>query len=182
MNLDEAVGKIINKLKETGKFDKTLFVVYGDHEAYYQLLSRNITDLKNKYDPSLYKTTLFFSNPELKKVYQVMTGKNTFDSFTSPYVIFPTVLELLGYDYDEQLTYSPSIFNFESEYDGIFYSSELNAFFTDKTYSSDSFSFDYKLDILTEEELKFIAKLQNDKLQRLVYINEYYKNHMEYVE
>ncbi|MCR5565014.1 MAG: hypothetical protein K6F59_04415, partial [Gammaproteobacteria bacterium] len=112
----------------------------------------------------------------------VMTGKNTFDSFTSPYVIFPTVLELLGYDYDEQLAYSPSIFNFESEYDGIFYSSELNAFFTDKTYSSDSFSFDYKLDILTEEELKFIAKLQNNKLQRLVYINEYYKNHMEYVE
>ena len=35
--------KIISEMKSLGIFDKTLFVVYGDHEAYYQKLSKKIT-------------------------------------------------------------------------------------------------------------------------------------------
>ena len=182
MNLDEAVGKIINKLKEMGKFDTTLFVVYGDHEAYYQKLSKNITVLNSNFDPELYKTTLFFSNPKLKEVFYSHTNTNTFDYFTSPYVIVPTILDLLGIEYDDSLYFSPSIFRFNTEFDGIFYSNELNAFMTNHTYSSDSFTFDYKDQIVTEKDLETILNLQGLRLTKLIAINNYYKNHMNYVE
>ena len=182
MNLDEAVGKIINKLKELNKFDTTLFVVYGDHEAYYQKLSKSITVLKNNNDPLLYKTTLFFSNPHLKEIYYSHTKTNSFTNFTSPYVIVPTILDLLGIERDDSLYFSPSIFGFNTKYDGIFYSSELNAFMTDLTYSSDSFTFDYKDSSVSEDDLNTILNLQGTRLTKLIAINNYYKNHMRYDE
>lgn len=187
MNLDEAIGKIINRLKEEGIFDKTIFVVYGDHDAYYHQsatnpgLSRILTNSDSVDDVRQYKTALFFYNETLtnkyKEVYDIPKNENiNISSFTSPYIIVPTLLDLLGYDYDTKYYYSVSYFDFKTEYDGLFYSTELGAFFNDLIYSPSPGIYTYKSNKLSNGDLDAIEIIENKKLLKLKTINDYYKN------
>ena len=181
MNLDEAVGKIMDKAKELGVYDKTIFVVYGDHEAYYQKLSKALTHSSYAYDVVQYHTTLFFYNEKLNSTYRTKNSNSgDFNLFVSPYVIVPTLLDLLGINYNEQLYFSPSIFRFKNEFDGIFYSSEYSAFMTNVSYSSSITEFEYiSKDITIDQEAEIVG-LENEKLLKLLYIDSLYSEWLSY--
>lgn len=185
MNLDEAVGKIISRVKELGKWDNTLFVVYGDHEAYYEKLSNILNEASSQEDVWKYHTTMFFYNETLTNKYREINSiKSTdnceFSLFTSPYIIVPTTLDLLGIEYDSNLYFSPSIFKFTSMYDGLFYSNELSAFFTNQVFLGANSNIEYIESDVSEKMLKEILKIQNSRLKKILFLDQKYSLWLTY--
>ena len=188
MNLDEAVGKIINKLKEINEFDNTLFVIYGDHEAYYNNLSKKLSQARgddNKY--KMYHTLLFFFNKTLTDKYRELNSipENMpceFDYFTSPYIIVPTILDLVGIRYNTKYFFTPSIFSYKTKFDGVFYSEELTAFLTNLSYSDDGVTFGYKDESLTEEDIMLLKLVQSKRMNEIIYIDSLYDEWFYYVD
>lgn len=187
MDLDDAIAQIVNRLKEENLFDNTIFVLYGDHEAYYENLSKKLSNSTKPYDIEQYKTALFFYNKDLVDKYKEVYNMDNEDrvsisTYVSPYIIVPTLLDLLGIDYETEYYYSKSFFDFTSEYDGIFYSNELSAFFSDSFYSSTIGSFEYMNSNLNDIDRERILAACNAKLIKLTKINEHYKRSFKYKE
>lgn len=175
MDFDAALGKIINRLKSLNLYENTIFCIYGDHENYYKTngmdcLSYYIYNTTDQYDPRLYSTLNIISNPTLKQAYARNNNLNennvvNYTNFTSPYVIVPSLLNILGIEYSTSNYTGLSIFEDESKYDNIFYSHELKFYMTDDftalskeeiVYSSndseeDLASFTEKLELLMEK-------------------------------
>ena len=187
MNLDEAIGKIISRLKDEGLFEKTIFVIYGDHEAYYSNLSRKLTNASKENDVWQYHTSMIFYNKDLtnkfKEEYNLDSNeKCEVDIFTSPYIIVPTLLDILGIEYESKYYYSDSFFDFKTIYDGLFYSNELSAFFNDLVYSESPGNYSYVKYGVSKESLDLIQNIEISKLLKIVSIDEYYKTWMHYKE
>ena len=73
-----------------------------------------------------------FYNPTLNEKIIEVYNKNTVDKFTSPYNLVPTMLDILGVDYNSSMYPAKSVFSRRFQENGdIFYSYELNSFFTD---------------------------------------------------
>ncbi|MCB9498526.1 MAG: sulfatase-like hydrolase/transferase [Bacillales bacterium] len=187
MDLDKAVGKIIDALKDAGEYDNTLFVVYGDHEAYYQKLSKTLSGASSSSDIYQYQTSLFFYNETLSSKYKEVNGLSQDDeceitTFTSPYIIVPTILDLLGIDYNEDYYYSSSFFSFKTPLDGIFYSTELAGFFTDRMYSIDLSTTDYLEGGTGEDYKDLFYEAGLAKLVKMTYIDSLYDEWLSYPE
>lgn len=186
MDFDKGLGKVFSKFEEAGKLDDTLFVVYGDHDLYYvgedgislDLTLAGTDDLA--YCP--FNTTLFFYNPELTDVYKRRNGTNAFSIYTSPYNIVPTVLDLLGIDYNSNFYLSPSIFSDEmNEEMQIFYSIELSAFLNEYYYSTDGNFVDFVFDPDYHHEKEFLEAVHK-VLEKQTYLEsilttDYFSTH-----
>ncbi len=149
MIFDDALGILINDLKEKGLFDNTLIVLYGDHECYYHVgidkdLKYYMYNSNSEYYSPEYETFLTFYNPnvisELKNHYNEFKGFSMsnnrlyYNAFSSPYVIVPTILDLLGIKYVKGNYVGRSIFQpmqTSSLVDNVFYSTEIGIVFTD---------------------------------------------------
>ncbi len=112
--LDDAVGVIVDKLKEYNIYDKTTILLYSDHNAYYDNLSNNfknipVEDTKNYNE--LYSVPMIISSPGLKK-YNKNNGNAFIDNyrFCSAYDIIPTLFDLLGIKFNENLYVGHSLF------------------------------------------------------------------------
>ena len=178
MDLDLAISKIIQRLKDTNQYDNTLLVLYGDHEIYYR--SNGYDPLKNYiYDtddityPKQYETIMIFSNPLLNQQYYNKFNTNTFNEFTSPYIIVPTILDLVGVDYNPKMYLYDSVFNSNSNLDYIFYSHELNSVFTNKLFSYDLVTAEYS-DCDEEYQTNFFNKTI-DLISKLEIFNSIYQ-------
>ena len=160
MVLDKAIGYLLEDLEEKGILDNTLLILYGDHEAYYKVgieqdlkfyiynvcneNDSTIDDSKKEYYAPEYETFLTIYNKNvmntIKKNINQLDGfslendKIKYNYFSSPYIIVPTVLDLLGIIYDSNNYLSKSIFQnntFKYGLDNLFYSSELSLLFSD---------------------------------------------------
>ena len=111
--LDDAVGIIVNKLKEYNIYDETTMLLYSDHYAYYDNLSHIYKGLSttNNNVQELNTIPMIISSPGIKE-YNA-TNANKFlinDRFTSAYDVVPTLFDLLGVKFNENLYLGQSIF------------------------------------------------------------------------
>lgn len=183
MDLDEGIGMLVNSLKEQNLFDKTLFVFYGDHEAYYENLSGGMLNIKDEKPVEQYHTELFMSNPTLTKKYKELNKipdneAATYKTFSSPYDIAPTTLDLLGVKYNQRNYYSDSAFNYISDMGNVFYSTEKQSFITDEIYAIDPDTIEYNNS--TQEDADEFSILALDKLNRLQIIDDLYNKRISY--
>ena len=151
MDLDVALGKLLTYLENKNLLDDTLIVLYGDHEAYYHdlyLKAAHTTD-KTRVD-ELYETTLIMYNKDLTNRFVSDNSSNYCNKFTSPYVVAPTILDLLGVSFnkDDYVNYSV----FDKRYIPIFYSTQQKAFMNDNFYSYDGSKIEYTKDIAIDPE------------------------------
>lgn len=107
---DDALGVLRQDLEAKGLTDKTLIVLFGDHNAYYNQLSNYVKDIENenvkdKIATDLYKVPLM--------IYDSSLEHQTVDKFTCTSDIAPTVLDLLGINYFTNMYYGTSVFNDE---------------------------------------------------------------------
>lgn len=158
MDLDLAVGTMLDRLDDLGIADDTLIVLYGDHEPYYmsngeKQLKYAIYNTDDSTNPTIYDTTLIIYNSVLNNEYELLYGNRTYDKFSSPYVIVPTILDLLGIEYNENHYVGKSAFMVEDELENIFYSHELEAIFSDKIYIDDLKDYKYKAESVDENYL-----------------------------
>lgn len=135
MDFDAGLGDIINQFKQAGKYDDTLFVIYGDHDIYYNGLdNRSLNYSLSGYEElthyDMYKTVMCFSNPLLNDKFH--QSREEYSEFSSPYNIVPTIMHLLGIDYNSRMYMGNSLF---SNDENIFYSIELSSFFNDEYWT-----------------------------------------------
>ena len=187
MDFDFALGKLIRHLKDTNQYDHTLLVLYGDHETYYSVgIDRPLKEyvyncLDEKY-PKQFETMLFISNPTLTKKYKEHNSISIMDyayynDFTSPYIIVPTIFELLGIKYNPDYYTGVSIFQTETPLDNIFYSNELGSLFTDKIYTIDvSGEYLYQEEDLPDSYLELFQEKITKLLEKINSIDKMYMN------
>ena len=201
MIFDKALGILIDDLKEKGLYDNTLIILYGDHDPYYKIgldkdLKYYIYNTESNYtqDSHLeyyapeYKTILTFYNENLvnniKENINNFNGFNINDNqeleyqyFTSPYVIVPTLLDILGIKYDTNTYVGTSIFQEVkyNGYDNVFYSTELNLVFTNNILS-DSDTIKWKSNKVKESDIENFRKASNELLYKIDKFNSIYES------
>lgn len=180
MDFDAGLGILMDALEERGELDNTLFVVYGDHTAYYHKFNHMVLsddgELKPYYDMELYTSFLTIYNQNLSDAYLENNASTQITKFTSPLVIVPTVLDLLGQTYNQNLMLNDNVF---SELEHVFYSNKLTTLFTDLLYSDNGYDVVYQKDGVSDtyiEEFRFQSDIIIDKLN---WINQYYNTHKE---
>lgn len=140
VGLDKAIGVIIDKLEEEGVYDETTILLYSDHNAYYHSISNSIkgvqsTDysnielntipfiLKSKkltdkiaeighYDEELNPNGALVNEDKYGNISNVTNNAlYSTNRFCSAYDIVPTLLDILGIEYNKNLYGGNSIFS-----------------------------------------------------------------------
>ncbi len=150
MDLDEGVNSLMYDLQQTGQLDDTAFFIYSDHSAYYDTLNYKLkginekkfwnsdvynipcvlwyggsmncetdvpTNFYNGYRDLAFKATKDLSSP--------LVGGTKIEKFANSFDIIPTLLHLMGYNYNLHLYQGVSMF---SELESIFVSLESGIF------------------------------------------------------
>lgn len=98
IELDKALESLINNLKEKGKLDDTVIVISADHYPYgltINEMKKRATYINDeKFD--IHKNNLIIWNSQIKTPIKI-------DKYASSLDILPTVLNLLGVEYDSRL-------------------------------------------------------------------------------
>ena len=157
MDLDVAIGKMLDELEDNGLLDDTVIVLYGDHNVYYHnIYLKMFEDTNNTiYNMEMYHNYFCIYNPELTEDYLDISGDDdsTISKFVTPYNIVPTLMDLMGIQYNQNIFMGSSIF---SEHEDVFYSLKLTGFFNFNIYSSDGREIDYaKIEPTLEEWILF---------------------------
>ena len=181
MDFDKGLGEFIDKFKENDCYDNTLFVIYADHEMYYVgadgiPLNRTLAGTKDMSNSKMYKTMMCLVNPKLKAKF----GNMKYDQFTSPYNIAPTVLDLLGYDYNPNYYLGNSLFSDRMKGTQVFYTLEQAGFFNE-----DFWALNHKKVFRTfnekankEEFIKEVAKVVDREVKlNMIYTNDFFSTH-----
>ncbi len=112
--LDDALGVIINKLKEYDIYEETTMLLYSDHYAYYDSLSHIYKGLSttNNNNKELNTIPMIISSPGVKQYNSTSEAKYLINTrFTSAYDVVPTLFDLLGVKFNENLYVGQSIFS-----------------------------------------------------------------------
>jgi len=177
MDLDVAIGRLLEELENKNLLEDTLIVLYGDHNVYYHelYLEINAGSDTEYYNMEMYHTFFCMYNPILTDAYlESSQAESTYiNDFVSPYNIVPTVLDLLGVPYHTNLYLGESVF---SENVQIFYSNKLTGIFNDAFYSDDGTSITYYRDITsaTEESIDAFLNQCETFISKIAYINLWY--------
>ena len=151
---DEALGDFINYINTSDKFNNTLFVFYGDHDAKFSHKDLNYLynydyktgELKDESDPT-YKPYDSIDHNLNKKTPLIMWTKNAklkkklkgeYTNVVGMYDTMPTLLNMLGIEY--KYTLGHDIFNIKEDDYVVFPNGN---FLTNKVYYNNSTG-DYK--------------------------------------
>lgn len=94
---DDAIGKLVEGLKEQGKFEDTVIVLYSDHYPY----GLTNSTLNSYFDYDVSKQNNVDKTPFI--IYNTDISPKVYDEYTSYMNIVPTVANLFGLDYDPRL-------------------------------------------------------------------------------
>lgn len=184
--MDDAIGVIVNKLKEEGIYDKTTMLFYADHNAYYDDLSHKVKGLNvnNNNNKELNTIPMFIVSPGLRTYNATHEDKFLINTrFASAYDVIPTLFDLLGVRFNENLYLGHSLFRpadyvyndngemkdvvvYYSNTGGLYgdsiYTLNLQTFITSKEFSDES------IELFNEECSKLLVKINF-----LGYLNRY---------
>lgn len=170
IELDKAVGKLINDLQEAGKLEDTVIVISGDHYPYGLTLDEinEISTYERDDKFEKYHMPLLIWSGSMKEPIKV-------DKLGTSIDILPTVLNLFGVEYDSRLLIGKDIL---SDADPV-------VIFADRSFITDK----GKYDAVTEEfipnngeeiEEGYIDEINSDiyrrfQMSRLILEKDYYR-------
>ncbi len=157
---DKALGITMSELKERSLDDNTIVLIFGDHNTYYQNLSNSVKDIENtdnKNFTNLYRVPCMINYPNITQIVEFLETEK-YDQVGTRYIItenedslgnptigiqvkkfactsdmLPTLFDLLGINYYENLYFGHSIF---SSTQSVLYSRAYDVFVTDCLYFS----------------------------------------------
>ncbi len=168
MELDAALGAIMDYLDETGLADNTLLVVFGDHNTYYQSLSPYVKNLYEANKDEVRPFTDLFCVPMFVRVGSGLDEGVKVDKFTCTADIVPTILDLLGIRQYANLCYGTSAFHPE---ESILYSRAYGVFITDKMYFTTLQNIKYQDPAVTDAYYKGVEDRALKLLEKISYTN-----------
>ncbi len=129
LEFDYMLGCMKADLAKKGLLENTLILLFADHNAYYQGMSGYVKDIPDyeteKKFTDLYNVPLMIWDYDLAKL---SAEERTVDKFTCTADIVPTLLDLLGIRYFENLYYGHSVF---SNQQSVLYSRGYDVFITE---------------------------------------------------
>ena len=160
IELDKAVGELINRLSEAGKLEDTVIVISGDHYP-YGLTLEEINELSTyQRDDAFEKYHMPFLiwSGSMKEPIKVEKVGSSLD-------ILPTVLNLFGIEYDSRLLIGRDVLSNASPL----------VIFSDRSFITDE---------NTEIEEGYVQKINNIiykkyQMSRLILENDYYRKIMK---
>ncbi|ERJ11879.1 LTA synthase family protein [Haloplasma contractile] len=175
MDLDVAVGRVVEELENNDLLDDTIIILYSDHHAYYHdlhLRKHGLTSDESYKMDLLYDTNLYMWNPTLNAAVEKDFGTTTMHTFSSPYIVVPTLLDLLGESYDSDWYVSLSYF--DEDYLPLFYSHQHNAVMNNVLYTVDCENIIYEAKEVDEQYREDFLRDSMKLLQRQSNISEMY--------
>ena len=142
MDLDKAVGILFDELKNKNLLESTTVCLYSDHYCYYndfalQVFGYNHNDFTHS---EIYRVPAFIFDTKLSKKltnnYVDMGNLYNYD-FASPSVLLPTILDIVGIDYNSSHYLGCSIFDENIKYNAQIAS--LNGMFDENFFSFNIF-------------------------------------------
>lgn len=170
IELDKAVGEIINKLQEAGKLEDTVIVISGDHYPYGLTLDEinEISTYERDNTFEKYHMPFLIWSGAMHEPVKV-------DKVGSSLDILPTVLNLFGVEYDSRLLMGRDILS----------DSEKVAIFSDRSFITDKGKYNAITgefianngEEITDEYIKEMKNIVYKKYQmsRLVLEKDYYR-------
>lgn len=201
METDAAVGEVLKQLKNRGLENNTSVVIFGDHQAYYEGLSNYVKGinsakqcLKDEINyMDLYRVPCMIYDKKLVAK-ATNNGENPVgrfnNKFSSSCDIVPTVLDMLGIKYYEDMYYGHSIF---SDKETVVYSRGYGYFLDNYSYFQNMSNFIYINPIvvskynnggkLTDEEAiakykEHIDEIATELTVNIKYVDNIYKTNM----
>ena len=167
MDLDKAIGVMLDYLDENGLADNTLITLFGDHNVYYQGVSNYAKDI---YSSDSANYTELYRVPVMIKVgnHNLDPDKRIIDKFTCVTDIYPTILDLLGITVFKNLTYGVSAF---SEETSILYSRAYQKFLTDRIYFNSMNNIIYQAEDVDDEYIEYIKSTTETLLNKISHVN-----------
>lgn len=170
IELDKALESLINSLEEKGKLDDTVIVISADHYPYgltiNEMKERATYINDEKFD--IHKNNLIIWNSQIKTPIKI-------DKYASSLDILPTILNLLGVEYDSRLLMGTDILS----------NSEGLVIFNDRSWITKYGKYDaikgkFTEYINLEEKQKYIDEINEIvknkfNASRLILENNYYK-------
>ena len=170
IELDKAVGELINNLKESGKLEDTVIVISGDHYPYGLTLNEinEISTYERDDKFEKYHMPLLIWSGSMKSPIQV-------DKIGSSLDILPTVLNLFGIEYDSRLLMGRDILS----------DAEPLVIFSDRSFITDKGKYNAVTGEFTpnegvEVDNVYVERINNIiykkfQMSRLILENDYYR-------
>ncbi len=189
---DDAVGVMMSDLEKKNLLDDTVILLFGDHEAYYNEMSKKVKDIEDykteRKFTDLYNVPLMIYDTDLVKEVQKTEPENRIiEKFVCTSDIMPTLMDLLGIRYYSNMYYGVSVF---LEEQSVLYSRAYNFFMTDGIVGRSIEGLLYRHPEVTDSQheeyekqaVKLVEKIQycDELFQQDYFANE---NHMKtYIE
>lgn len=171
IELDKAIGELINELEIAGKLEDTVIVISPDHYP-YGLTLEELNELSSYERDNTFEkhhTPLLIWNSEMKEPVKIEKVCSSLD-------VLPTVLNLFGIEYDSRLLMGNDILSNNKEQIVIF---SDRSFITEKgRYSSVTGEFIPNDNVTVEENYaEKISEIiyQKYKMSALILDNDYYR-------
>lgn len=172
IDFDLAMEKLIHSLKVANKLDDTVIIISSDHSPYYlsnqQVNLRSSINRDNYFDRN--RGSLIIYNSEIDKQYSI-------DKYAMNIDVLPTLLNMLGIDYDSRLIIGKDIMASNNE--GI-------VIFPDRSWVNNVGAYDINTNTFTSYvdtyDDKYVSKINqevSDKFQ--VSTNLQYGNYYKYI-
>ena len=169
IELDKAMEVLIEKLKEVGKLDDTVFIIIPDHYPY----SMNINTINEL--SSYERDTKFEVNHSSLIIYNSLDEHQVIDKVITQLDVLPTIYNLFGMEYDSRLIMGKDIF---SNADGLVYFQDRSWITNKGRYNASNGKFTPSTDEQVDNE--YIKKINNIvtsriNMSKLIMENNYYK-------
>lgn len=167
IELDRAMGILLNKLDEAGKLDDTVIVLTADHFPY----NLDIDDINTL--SSYERDTLIEANSNNLIIYNSKMKSVSVDKVGMSIDVLPTVLNLFGMEYDSRIIMGKDILS----------SSPGLAIFKDKSWVTDKGTYYASTgkfvarDEVADDYVRNINNVVNNRtaISRMIVVNDYYK-------
>ena len=172
MDLDQAIGELFHRLETTNQLDKTTLVFFADHTAYYYGFSSLMRGLDpaDTYYTDQYRLPAVIYDTKLKQA-MAEQSMTSIDKFTSVNDFTPTILNLLGIDYNPNWYVGRDVFSNQETV----IISRLSGIFNDQFYTSDGKTVLYQKPGSTNEDyLRFQAAVA-ETMKRQQHLNLIYR-------
>lgn len=175
LDLDKALGIMFDYLESHGLADKTMVVIYGDHNVYYQGLSNYVKNIYNTTAENyidLYRTPVMIKIGELDvssylSELDFASGRHI-NKFTCVADIYSTVLDLMGVKTFKNLSYGTSAFAPESS---LLYSRAYDIFLDDQIYFNSLANIRFKTDKVDDAYIESVTVKAQKLLEKVSYTN-----------
>lgn len=166
MDLDRGIATLIADLESKGIADETTIVMYSDHNAYYYDMGIKYKGLNTDefYDPQIYNLPFMIYDQNLPPM--------QIDEFTCPYDIMPTVLDLLGLNYNENLYMGNSVVNENNQTE--LFMAIIGGIMNSELYSINGTEIIRLNGEVTEEEKQQFVEALEELVEQAVILNDMY--------